>query len=550
MTVREKRLMVGLLVVVGVVGSVFIAKSAFLDPLDEINDEKFNLEARIAENEKKIDEWNAYQKSLETLNPRIAQWRKTSLPESDKFDERSRDQRAFQTHLSWLRKSYEKYLTDLLTKSKIEGAKVNPLDVDKRAAAGAKYQVLAFSIKDAFGDQAAIRKFVTEFEKTPLLQEVRHFLIERQGTTSKLKMTMTVEVLLVTGAETVKARTGILPQFTGKGADKPPEILARSDSEYALGDKKTIFEPLIERVDRGPVEPVDPTPVTRGENPEDVLSYVRLTLITESPYYNCRIARLNNLGNRADANRGESVLLCDAALPTDSPFQVEKKERAKLRDKKPKKPAADPSPLPRVLHSAADTEETSISTESTPLEEPARRWVIRDKYKETVIEMQVVKIDPLRVIIQVEDKFYSVAVGDTLWDSMEEPIGKDELKKLNLLADKDDVLKKVKLAKLVTSTDRRNEYEATFVNPENKDEKVVLALEPAGEELSATDTWSVRDRFKAEVAKIKMANLSKDGVVFAAFKKYYRIKLNQTLFDALAKPLAEEDVKKLKLPAL
>src|SRR6266446_444050 len=112
MTVREKKLVVGLLIVVGAVGSFVIAKQFFLDPLSEINDDKEGFEAKVADNEKKIAEWNAYAKSLETLNPRIAQWRKTSLPESDKVDERNRDQRAFQTHLSWLRKSYEKYLTD------------------------------------------------------------------------------------------------------------------------------------------------------------------------------------------------------------------------------------------------------------------------------------------------------------------------------------------------------------------------------------------------------------------------------------------------------
>src|SRR5262249_53021769 len=269
-----------------------------------------------------------------------------------------------------------------------------------------------------------------------------------------------------------------------------------------------------------------------SEPPEVVLPFVRLTMISYSDYYGCWVARLHNLGNKDD-----SALLIDSPLPKTSRFQTEKKEwdRKKARE--------------RVQPKRKDAKDAK---EEKPPEEPVQRWVVKDRFKGKLMEIQAARIEPLRVIVQVDDKFYALNLGDNVQDAMQttdeegkvtdHALDKKALQKLGLTADPTEVVKQVRLTRLSFNRDRKG-WEAAFVNPLHKDEKKVLANDVLPEEFDAPEEWSVRDRFSSEVMKIKVVRVEKDRVLFVADKKVYAMRPNETLSDVLARPLTDAEVK-------
>ena len=44
-------------------------------------------------------------------------------------------------------------------------------------------------------------------------------------------------------------------------------------------------------------------------------------------------------------------------------------------------------------------------------EEPVRKWEVRDKNKLKLYELEVVRIDPLRVIVKIDNRLYAMGVG-------------------------------------------------------------------------------------------------------------------------------------------
>ncbi len=524
MTTRERKLAIVLAAVVAVVGVLFLANMLFLQPrrnlTAQLNEKDRQISQRLADIKAERDRV----KKIEELSPRLAKWEKISLPEGDPRPE------AFKSHLGVLRVEYLRYLNKVLADSGFKARSVKPGDFDSRstpsfARGKPVYTVLPITIEGESDLLSIVRVFEALY-KAPLLHQVKHFSVATQRTSQALAVKMTVEVLLVHGAEGIARRDGIFPKFTKTGKDHPPVVLA-ADRNYRDIARKNMFVPYDAR----------PEGTDSGENPNSVLVYVRLTMITRSPYYGCWVARMHNLGNKGPRpDENESVLLIDAPLPRESPFQAAKRGEAK------KNGAAN------VPVAVEDGEGEGAREVKAGLEEPIQKWAVIDRFKKKVLDLNVVRIEPLRVIAQVDEKFYAIHVGETLLTALEKPLEKEDLTKLGLTGDPAAVLKQVKLTGLKFSKDR-NGFEGTFANPENQDEKKVVATKELPEEFSAPRQWTVKDRFSAEVLKLKAVLVDKDRLVFEVDKKLYSIRPGGTLEGAMAKPLGDDEIKALGLKA-
>lgn len=547
MTSRERTLLAAVLGLLAVLGTGLLANSVFFQPLGELKQQVSAEEVQVNKLQGEIKLEKDYVARIEKLSPRLAQWKKLSLPEGDPKPE------AFKNHLNTLVIQYQQYLNHLLTQSKVQRlqrspgtfeARNNP-NFDERTKKPI-YRALTFSIQGET-DLAGVVKLFEELSRTPLLQQVKSFSIASQRTSRNLTLKMTVEVLLVAGAQPIKKRIAenaaneakngrrrqtpqqeeentfakykdIIPTFSGKGKDKPPVVLAPKARNYMDIVTRSIFTPQKGSGDSGGSE-LAPEPA------KDVLYGVRLTMISSSNYYGCLVARMHNLGNKDD-----SALLIVGPLPKQSPYQDEKKELERRRKR-------------------------AVSAEDMPkerLEEPVQSWIVKDRSKTVLAEVSLVRIEPLRVIIQVQEKsepdapkkLYLLGIGGNLNEIIDSPLDSAAIRKLGLTADPVEVLKKVKLAELKYQRDRKG-YEAVFVNPENRDEKIVLSTEAKPEELQAPDEGSVHDRFGTEVLKVQVVRVDKDQLIFAANGKHYRIKLGETLGAVLARPLSADEIKAL-----
>jgi hypothetical protein len=563
MTSRERTLLAVVLGLLAVLGVGVLANSTIIQPLSNLNQQINVEETKQNGLQRDIKAEQDYVKRVQQLSPRLAQWKKLSLPEGDRKPE------AFKTHLSNLSVKYQQKLSRLLSDRKFQNQTVSPgvfapgPRFDERTKKPI-YSSLPITLKGET-DLANIVQLFVDLSKMPLLQQVKSFSITSQRTSRNLAVQMTVEVLLVTDADTIDKRKeqndknsgkapappaaraqgnrppaaqargkaprqdasakydNILPTFSGKGKDKPPVVLAPPphNRNYADIAKKNIFTPLRSTSPGSGPDDVEP--------PSVVLPYVKLTHIAKSDYYGCLIARMHNMGNKDD-----NALLIAGPLPTKSRYQVEKKELARQRQRAR---SAEEEPKERLL-------------------EPARSWIVKDRSKTPLLEVTLLRIDewPPRVIMQIEDlidkeqpkKLYAVRIGDDLKEVMDKPaLDKEAIRKLGLASDPKEVFKKVKLVKLRFHQDRRDKkgaYEGTFDNPE-KGEKPTLATETLPEELDTPDEWLVRDHFDSELLRIKVIRVEKDRLIFFANGKHYAIKLNESLHDALARPLSDAEVK-------
>jgi hypothetical protein len=252
------------------------------------------------------------------------------------------------------------------------------------------------------------------------------------------------------------------------------------------------------------------------------------------------VARITNRGNKDD-----SALLIDAPLPKSSPYQKAKKE---LEEKKKKGQSGR-----RPRRDDNDKKEDEKNT----LEEPVQKWALKDHAKQTLLELQVVRIDERnRVIFQVDGKFFAIRTGESLLDAMrkendegalvDNDLSKEELKKLGLVGDPSELQKKVKLTELKFNKERKG-FEGTFLYSGPKDEKRVLSVDTLPEQFEPPSQWVLKDNFGAEAVKLTVVRIEKDRLLFEVDKKFYTIKAGSTLHEAMAKPLSESEVKALKL---
>jgi hypothetical protein len=512
MTAREKKLATFLLVLLLGAGGFLVGKKLYFDPsrklAQQIREKEDQIDARIAEIKKEKE----YMGAIARLSPRLGQWWKYSLPEGTGTSDA-----AMKAHLTTIKTEYHKYLSDLLTECKVKVKSISTGKEEQKTAQGttaAQRKPLFYSVAYDIRGDAKLANVMQVFEslyKQPLLHQIRKFTIARLANEKDpdlLSVDLTVEVAMVFGAEKIDAptRAGLFPKIDDKSKAMVLASVGRSYKDIA---SKNVFIPAPEKVESDrPVEP----PKSPGEDEDKVLPYVRLTMISYSEYYGSWIAQIHNLATRDNF----TTILVDKELPKGTRYQKEKEDALKKNE--------------------------------TPPAEPVMRWAVKDRFKNTLRDIQIVRIDPLRIIFQCEGELYLYDIGTPLSYTLEEPLDKAEIKTLGLVGDRDTTLKRVALKELLFKKDRKG-YEGHFINPDNRDEKMVLATEMLPEEFDAPETWVVKDKFGSEMLKMKVVKVEKDRLVFTADKKYYGIKPGESVLDAMAKPLTEAEVKALDLKA-
>jgi hypothetical protein len=553
MTSRERNLAAFLLVLLILGGVALTGKLLFFDPYFNLRKQTTDKDRQIDQLQRDLGKEHDYVAEITRLSPRLAQWKKMSLPAvkeepKKKDDPRQADRKklgeaapsaeAARSHLDQVRVEYQQFLQKLLDGAKFHLTDFKPPDPRAASASGSgnaagarkpPFQVLAYKVEGECNLQGIV-KFFEELYRTPLLHQVKEFSITQQRSAAdpnNLLVKMTVEVLLVEEAERLHAtvtrddkkvdvRPNIFPEFDSK----PPDVLpsGKKKRDYQLITTRNPFVPVREKV-------VTERPVAETkENPDQVLPAVRLTMISYSDYYGAWVAQVQNQGNKKE----NTALLTDEPLPKGTRYQSDREAALKAK-----------SALPT---------------------EPLRRWVIKDKYQETVEELRIARIEPLRVVFADEEgKLYGFDIGTYLDEALKAPLDEATLEFLEQSSDRDAVCKQVELKKLEFRKER-DAYEGQFVNGERWDEKEILSTGALEGDLSTPNDWKVRDRFGYTRLQMVVVKMDKERVIFKVgeehdankpggkvVEKHYAIKPGGNLADALKKPLTDAEVKALAL---
>lgn len=374
MTQREKVLagmLVVLLVFVGgaVAGYLFVYR-----PLSAVNAQLKGAEAALKKKEAELAAEEQQIESLLRVNPRLSQWTKLSLPPRDPTAKKvpvALQEEQKKKHLNTLQVDYEKYLHTLLSDSGLKEVKVDPRQIERRttnqAFKGAQpaHERLAFGAS-ARGTMASVTKALREFHKTPLLQQVKNLTlsaVQSQGSApvppGTLDVKLTVEALVVAGGE---ERVGLLPSKLAY----EPRVLAEPRRDYdALAGRNMFTGFSTAREDRGN---------TRTEKREDVLRFVKLTMLAYNP----------------SRGRWEATIYDQA------------------------KGGAEKRLAPGVVLSG---------------------MTILDRYKNPVLEAKVVHVDESQLVFLEGKKYYRMSCGDMVWAAMKKEMPRGEVKALGVDTD-------------------------------------------------------------------------------------------------------------------
>lgn len=266
MTKREKVLASSLAGIVVLGGGFVLLQMTLLGPLQERNAEVAVLDDDIR---KKEEEYKTNQGAIDRakkLSPRLEKWKQLSLPPAtDGHPE------AVTQHLKELQVPYERHLSELLQRNGFSPGSIavnsRPVEVPRVGTSAAKgpppvFRTLTFTVQG----QAAldgIEKMLEEFHREPLLQQVKQINIkksqDRSAPPGRLELTMTVEALMVTGAE---KREDLMPASSAR-----PQVLAEPARTYADLATHNIFTGTVPSA-------------SRSEDSRDVLGFVKLTTVS------------------------------------------------------------------------------------------------------------------------------------------------------------------------------------------------------------------------------------------------------------------------------
>jgi hypothetical protein len=275
MNARERRLgllLIGVLVLGGGwAWYLFVGR-----PLSEARDRLASAQADL---DKKNDEKARVQADINGVwhrDPRLKEWRKISFSETpkltqDEVKQRVTPQEKEKHHLSQLQLDYEQFLSRLLLDHGFarNSVKVTPRAVDTKTAPALPdkrpmYQIFSFTVEGQSNLQGIV-DMLHDFYRAQILHQIRGLALKgasnsRQrgnGNQGDLVLTLTVEALLVTGAEV-------------RGALAPPALpeyhtLAEPERDYYALVAKNVFT-------GGPTGRLT-------EDRDMVLNAVRLTMI-------------------------------------------------------------------------------------------------------------------------------------------------------------------------------------------------------------------------------------------------------------------------------
>jgi hypothetical protein len=372
MTQRERVMLTTLMGAMLLLGGGLVFHLFVWQPLSEARGRLDNAHAELTKKQTELAKEQAQIDAILRVNPRLAFWKKTSLPPIDPALKKKRglstDERQAR-HLNRLQSDYERYLSELLTKS---GFTADTISITARAPDRKTspvlhgkvpvYERLNFSVTGRTTLEGMVR-MLYDFHRTNLLHQIRNIhvtLVEEQqrgggrrgggrANAGVLNVTMTVEALVVTGAE---ERTALLPT----GLKGQPRVLAEPGRRYGDMSAKHMFVGVAAVSSR------------YSEDRAEVLKVVRLTSLT-------------NKGRRWEAclydqGKGGDEIKLNAVTVTD--------------------------------------------------------FTIRDKYDTMVLEGTVVHLDAEQMVFKSEGKFYRVRLGDFLHPAVNRPLSSEELEKLGL----------------------------------------------------------------------------------------------------------------------
>jgi hypothetical protein len=271
MTQRERVLASSLLGIVVLGGGAVLARVAFIGPLGQLNGDIATLDDEIR---KKEDELKANQAIIDhalKLSPRLEEWKQISLPTTKDM----RPEEVTQ-HLKTLQVDYEHFLYGLLQRNGFSPGSIavnsRPLETPRANSAAAKgpppvFRTLTFLVQGQ-ATLDGIVKMLEEFHRASLLQQVRAISVQkpqdRNAARGTLDLTMTVEALMVSGAD---RRDELMPVST----TARPRVLAEPARSYAEVAGHNIF--------------TGSQPTTNGVRSEelrDVLGFVKLTTVSNT----------------------------------------------------------------------------------------------------------------------------------------------------------------------------------------------------------------------------------------------------------------------------
>jgi hypothetical protein len=369
MTARERVLATGVLGVVVLMGGGMLFHLFLYTPLSELQNRVATARADYETKQADLDKEKADKERILKLNPRLAEWKRISLPAARKrTPEELRKgvtlEESKKRHINKVQSDYDEYLSGLLRRSGFNAATINitPRVVENRtpgqnraAARDPLFTRLAFTVQGR-ARLEAVEKALEELYKTNLLHEVRNLSVQNRpgpvgtlarGRPGELDVNMTVEVLMASGAETREALT--------PGTDVPARALAEPARTYADLAAKNIF-----------------------------LGTAAQTRLTEDRIAVLEAVRLTTLSH--NGRRWEAYLYDQA------------KGGAEKR-----------------LNALTVTD-----------------FAIKDKYGTAVLEGKVVLIDERQLVFQSEGKFYRLRCGDFLYPAVEHPLTESEIKPLGV----------------------------------------------------------------------------------------------------------------------
>jgi hypothetical protein len=252
-------------------GGAFFAHVVFLSPLRQTSEEIATLDEEIRKKEEELKTDQATIDRAFKMSPRLEQWKQFSLPTIK--DVRPEEVTA---HLKALQVDYEHYLYDLLRRNGFSAGSIavnsRPIETPRTGSAAAKgpppvFRTLTFNVQGQANLDGLV-KMLEEFHRAGLLQQARAISIqkpqERNAPRGALDVTMTVEALMVAGAD---RREELMPPST----TPRPKVLAEPARTYAEVAGHNIFTgttPLNNAV--------------QSEDSRDVLGFIKLTTVSNN----------------------------------------------------------------------------------------------------------------------------------------------------------------------------------------------------------------------------------------------------------------------------
>ena len=270
MNARERILALIVVTVAILVGGGVLFKFLYLDALSALKLQTTDAEQDLDKKQAELEKELADRKAIVSRDPRLAQWQRLSLPEDKNQEQELKKGRPLEEirkrHEESVEVQYERFLSDLLMRSGFAPGtiKVTPAPADRKggpilSGKTPAYTKLSFTVQGQAGLDGVVR-MVQDFYRSPLLHEVRNLtLTKRPSSKGDLDVNLTVEALLVTGAE---KRDALLPDSTVAA----PHVLAEPTRSYTDMLAKNIFTGV--------------AAVTRlSEDRSEVLNHVKLTAV-------------------------------------------------------------------------------------------------------------------------------------------------------------------------------------------------------------------------------------------------------------------------------